>query len=219
MDSEKRTGIQISQKPDKKEVSMVDGGIKITASEKPVAASFVVNWGKIYVLLDSSGSMKGHKLEQARLGILDFARDAFTREYMVGLIKFSDSALLLCEPSNDIETLQQWLKGIRAGGSTNLTDAIKIAHAKLNDFSGVKVIVIATDGMPDNVKSSLEFADKAKAGGIEILTIGTDDADQEFLNKLASGTGLSTRVNSDMFAKAISSASLLLPAPRSLKPK
>lgn len=219
MDAEKRTGIQISHTSPKQDISIVGGGIKIAASEKPIAASLEVNWGKVYILLDCSGSMKGGKIEQAQSGVINFARDAFKKNYLVGLIKFSDSAEHLCEPTRDIELLQNSLKNIRANGSTNMTDAIKTAHLKLKDFAGTRAMVIATDGMPDSVSNTLLAADNAKNEGIEILTIGTDDAKTEFLKKLASRTELSAKVSSDQFAQAISNAYLLLSSPRSIIPK
>lgn len=219
MNSEKGTGIQISNQSTGQEISVIGGGIKIKASEKPIATRFAVNWGWLYIVLDCSGSMRvKQKLDQARLGIIDFARDAFKKDYRVGLIKFSDRADLLLEPTNNIDLLQNQIQNVKAVGSTNMTAAIKIAHSQLKALTGTRVIVVATDGMPDNIKSSLEAASKAKADGIEIMTIGTDDAEKEFLKKLASRTELGTKVSSDMFAKAISGASLLLPGPKSIQP-
>lgn len=219
MEKEKNTGIQITNKPASKEISIVDGGIKIQASSKPISVGFAVNYGKVYLVIDCSGSMKGEKLSEAKLGILGFTRDAFKKDYRVGLIKFSEKAEHLSEPTAEIGVLQNALRNLNAGGATNLTAAIKMAHSKLKDFMGIKVMVIATDGMPESVKTSLEAAEQAKAAGIQILTIGTDDADQEFLQQLASRSELSSKVNSDMFASAITSASLLLTSPKSLKPK
>jgi hypothetical protein len=79
--------------------------------------------------------------------------------------------------------------------------------------------MLRRDGMPDNSKSTLEAANHAKAEGIEIITIGTDDADKEFLKKLASRTELSNKVTSDKFADAITAASLLLMSPKDILPK
>jgi Mg-chelatase subunit ChlD len=214
MDNEKRTGIQISQKQDTHEISIVSGGIKILASEKPIATSFEVKWGVVYILLDCSGSMKkAQKLDHSKLGIIDFAKDAFKKYYRVGIITFSSKAEMICEPTIDIDVLQAKIKEIRADGSTNMTAALKLAHSKLTDFTGTKVIVVATDGMPDHVKISLDFADIIKAAGIDIITIGTDDADQDFLKKMASRGELSSKVTSDLFARAITDASLLLMSP------
>jgi molecular chaperone DnaK len=219
MDAEKKTGIQISQQSKNADISFVSGGLKILASEKPVAASLEINWGLVYILLDCSGSMKGKKIDQAKSGVINFARDAFKKSYLVGFIKFSDGAEHLCEPTRDINILQNSLKDIRADGSTNMTDAIKIAHSKLKNLPGTRAMVIATDGMPDNPKNSLLAAEHAKKDGIEILTIGTDDANKEFLEKLASRTELSAKVESDKFAQAISNAYLLLSSPKSIVPK
>jgi uncharacterized protein YegL len=219
MESEKRTGIQISQAAGNKEVSIVDGGIKISASEKPVASSFAVKWGRIYVLLDCSGSMKGKKIDQARQGTIDFARDAIKKEYKVGVIKFSGKAEHLCEPTSDIEEIKNSIKDLRASGSTNLTAALKIAREKLKGIDNPRVIVVATDGMPDSVKGSLVAANAAKDDGIDIITIGTDDADREFLKLLASRSELSAKVSSENLARAIYDASLLLMSPKSIIPK
>jgi molecular chaperone DnaK len=216
MGSEEKVSIQTSSKQNNAEVSCIGGGIKITASEKPITASFVSNWGKIYILMDCSGSMKREKLDQAKVGITDFTRDALKKHYYVGLIKFSDNADHICDPTSDIESLRKMVQVIRAGGSTNMTDAIKLAHSKLKEFNGTKVLVIATDGMPDNVKSSLVAANNAKADGIEIITIGTDDADLEFLKMVASRTELSSKVSNDKWAQAISKSSLLLMSPKSI---
>ncbi len=220
MGSEKRTGIQITQTPIHKEVSIVSGGIKIEASEKPIATNFAIKEGWLYILLDCSGSMrKGQKLDQAKLGIIEFAKDAFKKGYRLGFIRFSDEAEVLFEPTGNLNTLQNIIQGLKAVGSTNMTAAIKTAHTKLKGFPGTKVIVIATDGMPDNVRSSLEAAQKAKADGIDIISIGTEDADQEYLMKLASRTELSSKVSSDKLAQAITDASLLLTSPKSLQVK
>jgi tRNA 2-selenouridine synthase SelU len=120
-----KTGIQIFQKPTPKEISVVDGGIKISASEKPITGSFAENAGKIYVLLDCSGSMKRSKLDQAKSGIVNFSRDALKKGYQVGLISFSDQAEHLCEPAADIETLQKRCRGFVIE-STNMTVTIKL---------------------------------------------------------------------------------------------
>jgi Ca-activated chloride channel homolog len=219
MNAENKTGIQISHKPGTADISIVGGGIKINASAKPISSQFATKWGWTFVLLDCSGSMKGPKLDQAKKGMVDFARDAFKKQYQVGFIKFSTRAELLCDPTNDIAILQNKIKDIRADGSTNMTEAIKIAYSKLVELDSTKVIVIATDGMPDHVRHSLEEADKAKAAGIDIIAIGTDDADQKFLQKLASKTELSSKVSPDMLAQAITAASSLLMSPRSINLK
>ncbi len=220
MDSEKRTGIQISHKSTSTDISVVDGGIKIGSSVKPIVANFTVTQGWIFILLDCSGSMKkNRKLDMARQGVIDFTKDALKKQYRIGLITFSDDAELLSEPADNIDSLQNNLKNLKANGGTNLAAAIIMAHNKLNSYKGSRVMVIATDGQPDNAKSSLEAANVARNNGIDIITIGTDDADKELLKKLASRIELSSKVSSEKFGQAISDASLLLPSPKSIQPR
>ena len=213
---DKQKGIEIAKQPNSAGVSLVDGGIRIEALGTPIETRFEQNWGRVYMALDCSGSMAGYKIDQAKNGILDFAKDAIRKEYLVGLIKFNTSATHLCEPTKDISRLETQMKGIMAFGTTNMAEAIRMTHENLKNLDGSKVMVIATDGQPDNVNESLNEGKLAKQDGIEIITIGTDDAVQEFLKKLASKSELGTKVSTDMFAKAISSAHLLLPSPRTI---
>jgi hypothetical protein len=77
-------------------------------------------------------------------------------------------------------------------------------------------MVIATDGQPDNAAEALSEAARAKKDGIDIVTIGTDDADQAFLKSLATRSELGSKVSSAVFSQAISAASNLLPPPKQM---
>jgi Mg-chelatase subunit ChlD len=88
------------------------------------------------------------------------------------------------------------VKSLNVGGSTNMTQAIEIAYTDLIDKSGLCVIVLLTDGYPDNSSSSLKIAQACKTENIEIIAIGTDGADQKFMKKLA------TRDEGQFFASA-----------------
>ena len=214
-----RTGIEIAREPASEGVSLAHGGIRIDASAKPIEARFERNWGKVYILLDCSGSMAGYKIDQAKQGVLDFAIDAIRKEYLVGLIRFDTRATHITEPTSDTTRLESHMKGITASGSTNMAEAIGLAHAMLKALDAPRVIVIATDGQPNNANDAIREGESAKRDGIEMITIGTDDAVQAFLKKLASRTDLGTKVPAEMFAKAISSAHLLLPGPLKMVPR
>ena len=216
---DKKRGIEIGKQQPGSGVSLVGGGIRIDASAKAIRSRFEIQWGLVYMLLDCSASMTGNKLDQAKAGMIDFVKDAVRKEYLTGLITFDSSATHVCEPTKEISRLDSYLKGIVASGSTNMVDAVKMAHDKLKRFEGSRVNVIATDGQPDNSEATIRAGNLAKSDGIEIITIGTDDADKDFLKRLASRNDLGSKVTREMFAKAISSASLMLPSPKSIKPK
>ena len=75
---------------------------------------------------------------------------------------------------------------IEAQGSTNLTDALEMARGQLAATDRKRYIVILTDGYPDAAESAVEQALAAQKQGIEIVAIGTGDADRDYLRRLAS---------------------------------
>jgi vacuolar-type H+-ATPase subunit F/Vma7 len=71
-------------------------------------------------------------------------------------------------------------------------------------------VVVVTDGAVDNPQMTLALGAKLKAAGVEILAIGTDDADKAFLSELASRPDLGIMVVSQNLRQAITDASRLL---------
>ena len=155
----------------------------------------------------------GQKLSQAKRGALKFAKDAIAEGYRVGLIKFGSDAIHLCDPKRVLAPLENLLNAMQADGSTNMAGAINLANHKLSDKGPVKYMVIATDGFPDNQQLTLDAARQAKRNRVEIITVGTDDADKDFLRKLATRTDFVIKVQRDQFEKAIASTAKMLPLP------
>jgi Mg-chelatase subunit ChlD len=187
------------------------GGLTFNTQNKSVALHLNRSYGQVYFLIDCSASMAGYKLKEAKEGILDFARDAIRKDYLIGLIEFSSSATVLCKPGQSLVFIQDCLKTMRASGSTNMAAAIEIANEALKHLTCERALVIATDGLPNKAGPALKAGQEAKNNGIDIITIGTDDADQEFLKKLASRTDLGKKVTADHFAEGIASSAQLLP--------
>lgn len=167
-----------------------------------------------FLLMDCSDSMGGSKLSEAKQGASAFALDAQKKHYLVGLITFATDAELLCKPNEPPATLDSVISALETDGSTNMADAIELAKEELMSFAGVRAIVIATDGMPDDKVATLRAADEAKASGIDIIAIGTGDADQEFLARVASRSDLAVMVQAAQLKAGIGAAVNLLPAIR-----
>jgi Mg-chelatase subunit ChlD len=195
---DKNKGIRIVKKPGDG-VAMITGGTEIN-TQGTINIQFESRRGMVYILVDCSGSMAGSKISQVKEGIM----------------QFDTSATLLCEPKYDVGDLKAYLDKMHASGSTNMTAAISMAHKYLGDVKYTRVIVIATDGQPDNKQSAIQAGQNAKNDGIDIITIGTDDADQAFLKKLATSQELGNKVPNEQFGKALASAHLLLPDPRKI---
>ncbi|TVM00487.1 MAG: hypothetical protein CV087_14070 [Candidatus Brocadia sp. WS118] len=182
----------------------------VAASGKPVIKR--QRSRNVYLLVDCSGSMaEGNKIEQAKRGAIGFAKEALGMEYSVGLIQFASQAEQLLEPQSDLTSLNTTVENLSASGSTNMADAIKIARDNLLDKAGDKVICLITDGMPDDKKTTLEAADELRTLGVEIMTLGTDDADKEFLEELATRKELSCKVSREQLERGIISMAKMLP--------
>jgi Mg-chelatase subunit ChlD len=214
-------GIEIIGRSAKRELAPVSGGIEIRRQGKPVSGRIDVE-AFAFVLIDCSRSMGGKKLEQARKGALNFARDAMSKGYLTGLIQFNNQAKLLCEPQQDFSALEKGLKSLTTGGTTRIAEAISLAHSALSRKAGSRTIVLVTDGKPngpDDPQASLNAAEASRNAGINIIAIGTDDADQAFLSQVASKKEQGIKVSISDLGKAITSSAYLLPMPTELKIK
>lgn len=164
-----------------------------------------------YLLVDCSTSMTGQKIEQAKRGALDFAKTAIRKGYLLGLIKFDSSAELLCEPTATLSLISNKVKEFTATADTNLTEALKIAAEKLIGKRGYRVVVVATDGCPNDPVSALKIAQEMKKDKIEILAISTEDADQVFLSELVSRKDLNLKLEQSQFREGMNLMAKKLP--------
>jgi len=207
-------GIEIARQQSDGRAAISEHGIEIRYKGKPVDAK-EIHGGYVYLVVDCSGSMEGDKLNQAKKGALNFAKDALIKGYYTGLIRFDSSASLLCEPQRETSALERCLKQLETGDTTNMAEAINLAHTQLKGISRSRVMVIITDGMPngpDDPEASLRAGERAKKDGIDIITIGTDDADHSFLKKLASRSELGIKVSSKQLQQTITASVRMLPA-------
>lgn len=166
----------------------------------------------VYLLLDCSTSMswKG-KMNQAREGSIGFAFEAQNKGYAIGLISFASEARHLLEPRREISCIKAAVRIMKAKGSTNMADAIVMAVEKLIGMQGERVLCLVTDGQPNSDEETLEAAENAKSTGIDIMAIGTDDADAEFLEKLATRKELSVKVEATHLEQGMIRMAGLLP--------
>lgn len=169
--------------------------------------------GYIYLVIDCSSSMDGKKLDDVKEGAKDFALSAKAKSYLVGLIKFDSGVTLLTEPQMDLMNIYHKIDRLGTNGTTNMADAIAMASEKLEEKNGTRIMIIATDGMPDNKEKTLEAAHQAKKNGIEIIALGTDDADEKFLKKIASSNSLGIKVSNNLLGKAIATTAKMLKKP------
>ena len=141
---------------------------------------------RIYLLIDGSASMAGGPLLEAQQAARAFLDKCDFTIAEVGLISFSDQVVLRCEATANARKVQSALVRLEAEGTTNLSDALAMARERLWNADRRRYVVILTDGYPDSTEAAVEQAALAKAEGIEVVAIGTGEADRAYLRRLAS---------------------------------
>jgi len=164
----------------------------------------------VLLLIDTSGSMAGTKIEQARNGAIDFAHSAITKSFAAALAIFADRAAMVCDPTTDAAHFAKKITRVDVGlvgGTTDLAAGLVLA----GKFRELAAVVVVTDGQSNDNNAALRVAKTLKDRSIDIICIGTDDADQGFLKKLATRSDLATHVSSKNLRAAITDASRFLP--------
>ena len=164
----------------------------------------------VLLLIDTSGSMAGSKIQQARNGAIDFARSAIARSYATALAVFADHAAMVCDPTADRDNFAKKVGRVDVGlvgGTTDLAAGLVLA----GKFRELAAVVIVTDGQSNDNDAALQVAATLKNRSIDIICIGTDDADADFLKQLASRSDLAAHVQSKSLRSAITNASRFLP--------
>ncbi len=186
------------------------GGLDLPATGAPLR-SRIARDNFVYLVIDCSSSMQGSNIEWAKEGAIEFAQDAHTRGYQSGLIGFADFAVHICEPQDDHTRLRNFVGNLEVGGLTNMEAAIQLATRSLEILGGRKVMAIVTDGEPDSREDALAAAREAKREGIDIITLGTEDADYAFLRLLASRDDLAAVTHTERLTEGIRSMAKMLP--------
>jgi len=161
------------------------------------------------LLIDTSGSMAGAKIDQAKSGAIDFAHSATRKGYATALAIFADRAAMVCDPSIDAAHFTRKLAHLEVGlvgGTTDLAAGLVLA----GKFSELAAVVIVTDGQTNSNRAALDEGARLKSRGVDIICIGTDDADSEFLKRLATRSDLALHVAAQELRSAITGASRLL---------
>lgn len=169
---DRKTGVQ-------KEIK-IQKGMKIAASKQQNPIDFML-------LLDTSGSMYGRALSEAKKAckaLLDEMIDF--NIHRMGLVTFDSTAHKLSGLSKDKEMLKSYVSDISASGGTDMVSALQFAYDELNKSKKEKVVIIVTDGYPNSIVGTLDFAAKLKFANMRIIAIGVGSGIEfDFLKHLA----------------------------------
>ncbi|RLC67670.1 MAG: hypothetical protein DRI48_01715, partial [Chloroflexi bacterium] len=148
----------------------------------------------LVMLLDTSGSMEGRKMDSARDAAIQFVEQMGEDDFIT-VIAFSDEPVTIIYheqvgPARD--QIVKALKGLVAGGYTSLYDAIGEAATVIGDTKTSQMsnaIVVLTDGLDTSsyrYSFGQDLIEMAVANDTTVFTIAYgDDADEDLLAELA----------------------------------
>ena len=156
----------------------------------------------VYLVVDTSGSMAGDKLAQAKEALLTFIEQIKGDTERVGLISFASSVYAvedLDELGFNRAQLLTTVGSLEANGDTALLDAVVEAYSRLQylgDGERINAIVVMTDGLENNSYATLDQVvrqvEEGNRSGLPVvifcIAYGAD-ADMFTLQSIAEASG------------------------------
>jgi len=142
------------------------------------------------IVLDTSGSMSGNKLREARQSVLRLL-DRMSSDDQVALVRY-DSRAQLMQPLARVgrvrRSLSRRLGELRASGGTNIPAALRAGLGALRptDSDRVTRLVLVSDGLDDTRALAADIARGGTARGVTVSALGIGlDFDEAYLSELA----------------------------------
>lgn len=162
------------------------------------------------LLIDTSGSMEGKKIEEVREAAIAYARRQRFSSTQLALVSFDSSADLKVPLTGDRDRIVAGCRTLEPRETTNLAAGLRTAAAAL-DAAGsgsARSILVFTDGSPDSKPAALEAAREARSRGITIAAIRTHDADagNELFREITGDATLVFAADTGRFGKAFEDA-------------
>ncbi len=158
-------------------------------------------------VIDTSGSMSGTSIEQAR-GALLLALNRLTAQDRFNVIQFNSVTHVLFSQAQPVtaQTLRKavhYVEQLRANGGTEILPALKMALKGGAPASHLRQIIFLTDGQVGNEDELFETI-RTQLGASRLFTIGIGSApNSHFMRKTAEfGRGTFTHIGSTSEVKA-----------------
>lgn len=142
----------------------------------------------IALVIDCSGSMSGGEINDAKDAASRFL-DNIDPSSHVGLVSFGSPRVEIeMHLTQDFDLLRQAIEKLKTRGTTPMTEAIALTRTQvLVNSHNVNVLILLTDGSPDNKNTTRTEAERAKQQGIQIIAIGVGGGvDSDYLKEICS---------------------------------
>ena len=144
----------------------------------------------VILVLDTSGSMHGEKLDQAKEAVM-FVLDSLNTEDRFNVVEFSTGVRVYAgelQPARDADEAVIWVNRIEAVGGTDINRALLEATA-MTESGRPTIIIFLTDGLPTegevNVPDILDNVERAAPENVRLFAFGVgNDVDTVLLDSL-----------------------------------
>ncbi len=146
----------------------------------------------ITFVVDTSGSMGGSPISEARNAVGQFLNQLNGIDAIVSILNFAEKLSWECReetnPSRVNSAISKLLVDGKNGYGTSASPLSEILSKFGSQLEG-RIIVVLTDGEWTNQSSETSAATSLKSRGATIYAVGIGDADSAFLNRIASQGG------------------------------
>ncbi|MDY7008306.1 MAG: vWA domain-containing protein [Cyanobacteriota bacterium] len=175
------------------------GEIWLSLTRRPPQLQAVV------LLIDTSSSMGRGKLPEVQAAATGFVERQDLNVKKLAIVEFSSNSQVLTNFDADETELKQAIANLRPSGNTNLTQGLNTVASLLQNRNAPNILLF-TDGQPNNPQSSESMARQIRATGINLVAVGTGDADSNYLTSLTGNPKLVFFANSGGIDQAFRSA-------------
>jgi Ca-activated chloride channel family protein len=143
-------------------------------------------------IIDSSGSMHGPSMEQAKGAVLA-ALDRLKPDDRFNVIHFNNTAYALferAEPASDGNLMKAWyyVKALSAEGGTNMRPALEMALDEPAEAGRLRQVVFVTDGAVGNEAALFTLINR-RLGSARLFTVGIGSAPNSYFMRKAAESG------------------------------
>ncbi|HEL1838514.1 TPA: Hsp70 family protein [Streptococcus suis] len=167
-----------------------------------------MNYKQIFIAIDTSGSMVGYPIHEAKAATLQFIDQMGSNVY-IGLISVADTASCICPLTRDRERLSRALERLIThscpDGGGNLGHPFELASELMEEG----LLIVLADGIWKHQHNAIEAANRIKYR-IDIVGIGFGSADEEFLREISSIEGIGGMTDLENLSKSFSNVAQVI---------
>lgn len=146
---------------------------------------------EIMFVLDTSGSMGGNRIVQAKQAMNDFIVDIDFDHTSVAILEFADHCTYACNFTKNSREVNGAVSRMNIGDCGYGTGASPLREHG-NDFKNpeaMHIIIVLTDGEWFDTTNEIAAANRLKNSDITIYAVGIGEANEAFLSQIASEKG------------------------------